>query len=185
MGWSLDYQNLKYPDQLNKFLLAVGKALYLANAFEYKCQYVLRLGKLVKHIKEGKDFDAALTLTNKMKDKVLGPTLSELGRFPEFNEKDIALLDRAREARNFIAHKGAFISLGTGSKYLQEHLNKLKKEVIALVPGDNLISVWIYEIQEKEAAPSGIQKAYPKWVEKWVFGDYEGPQSFLDKETMG
>jgi len=37
MGWSLDFQSLRNLEQLNKFYLIAGKALYLANAFESKC----------------------------------------------------------------------------------------------------------------------------------------------------
>ena len=38
MGWSLSYLGLKEPKLLDEFFLAVGKALYLASAFERKCK---------------------------------------------------------------------------------------------------------------------------------------------------
>ena len=171
MGWSLNYQNLRKPDRLNSFLLSVGKALYLANAFEYKCKYVLQMFKLVRHIDAGNSLDSALTLTDTMKNKVLGKTLIELERFPAFSKNDIALLDRAREARNFIAHKGALVPLEVSRLRLQHQITELKNEVIALVPGDNIVSRWICEIEDNAPAPQEIQRLYPHWVEKWVFSD--------------
>lgn len=94
MPWSLDYQPPKEPARLEQLFLAVGKALYLASAFEAKCQFLLRIMKIVRHYESTGDTSAT---------------------------------------------------------------------------ADNLISTWLYEIDEKEPAPKGIQGAYREWVFQWVF----------------
>ena len=173
MGWSLDHQNLRSPEQLNEYLLCLGKAVSLASLFEGKCQYILRLRYLAYYIETGKDIDAAFELGRLMKDKLLHRTLGDLKEFPDFKQKDIDILDRSREARNSIIHECAKIGLGTRPKMVQEQFELLKKEVKFFIPGDNLISRWIYEIEEKEGAPKSIVEAYPLLVEKWIFGSFE------------
>lgn len=172
MGWSLSYQRPKEPELLDEFFLAVGKALYLANAFESKCRYVLRIAKLVHHFEQTSDASATWELAQALKDKLLGPTVGELKGFPEIKPTDIELLEKAKDSRNFIAHEGANIGYvhSASAKQIHEQLARLRKEVETLVSGDNVVSRWVYEIEEKEPAPVEIQKVYPKWVEQWVFG---------------
>lgn len=175
MGWSLNYQRPKEPELLEEFFLAVGKALYLASAFEAKCRFVLRTAKLAHHFNQTDDASATLALAKAMKDKLLGPTIAELKGFPDVSSNDIVVLEQAKNARNFIAHESADIGhlSSASAKQIHEQLARLRCELRALVAGDNLVSRWVYEIEEKEPAPSGIQAAYPKWVEQWVFRSFD------------
>lgn len=161
------------PELLDQFFLSVGKALYLASAFESKCQWVLRIVKMATHFEHTNDASATIELTKAMKDKLLGPTLKELKGFPEFTAADVAKLERAKDARNYIAHESTEIgSLSSASeKVLRGRTERLRMELSALASGDNLVSAWVYEISEKEPAPRGIQTEYPEWVSHWVFGD--------------
>lgn len=172
MGWSLDYLTPREPELLDQFFLAVGKALYLASAFESKCQWVLRIAKIAAHYERIGDTSATVELAKALKNKLLGPTLNEMKDFPEFNANDIATLERAKDARNYIAHESAEIgSLSSATeKVIREKLDRLRDELDTLVSGDNLVSAWVYEITEKEPAPRGIQNEYPTWVSDWVFG---------------
>jgi hypothetical protein len=171
MGWSLDYQKLKEPELLDEFFLSIGKALYLASAFEKKCWWVLRVIKLTE---QSGDISAVRALASAMKVKLLGPTLNDMKAFPDFSADDIALLERAKDARNFIAHESADIgSLSSvTAQDIHKELDRLRHALAALTAGDNLISRWVYAIETggKEPAPPGIQEAYPRWVEQWVFG---------------
>jgi len=54
---------------------------------------------------------------------------------------------------------------------LELHTSRLRHEVCALALGDNLVSQWIYEIEENEQAPFTIRNEYPRWVDEWVFGN--------------
>lgn len=176
MGWSLDYQSPREPELLDQFFLSVGKALYLASAFESKCQWVLRIVKIAAHFQRSSDASATAELAKAMKDKLLGPTLNELKGFPEFTAADVAKLERAKDARNFIAHESTEIgSLSSATaKVICERIGRLRTELSALASGDNLVSAWVYEISEKEPPPRGIQSEYPEWVSQWVFGDDNG-----------
>ncbi|MGI5137327.1 hypothetical protein [Streptomyces sp. CA-106110] len=48
MGWSLNYLKPREPRLLDALFLSAGRALHLANAFESKCQYVLRMANLAE-----------------------------------------------------------------------------------------------------------------------------------------
>ena len=48
MGWSLSHLQHSNPALVDQALLSAGKALYLANAFESKCRFVLRIANLFK-----------------------------------------------------------------------------------------------------------------------------------------
>ena len=170
MGWTLGYREPEHPDLVRGALLAAGKALYLANEFERKCTSVLRIGRLVSMIRE----DPVLSLMEAMDalpadPKTLAPTLTQLSQTAlggSYSDKS-EVLSKAREARNFIAHKGAaFGSLwAINPDTIGTQLVKLRSAVQDLIAGDNIVSSWIYEIENKERAPELTQQQYPQWVD--------------------
>jgi hypothetical protein len=175
VGWSLGYLPPKEPELLDAMFLAVGKALYLANAFEAKCRFVLRIAKLAQYRAESGDASAVMSLAQTLKDGMLGRTINDLNAFPEITLADIALLEQAKDARNFIAHEGAgfgYLS-SISAQEVYEQVDRLRREVDKLVAGDNIVSRWVYEIEEKEPAPLEIQKTYALRVRQWVFGPFE------------
>lgn len=171
MPWSLDYQPPKEPILLDKLFLASGKALYLASAFEGKCKFLLRIVKIVQHHESKGDTSATAALAKALKDKMLGPTIKELSSITEFREADLAIFERGKEARNYIAHESAQLGplSSATAKSINAKLEQLRIELDALSAADNLVSTWLYEIDEKQPAPLGIQTAYPAWVCQWVF----------------
>ncbi|WP_020176641.1 hypothetical protein [Methyloferula stellata] len=173
MAWSISHQQLKEPELLDEFFLIIGKALYMASAFEEKCKYVLGVVKLTEYFKEGGNLSATETLAKVLKAKFLGATIVDMKVFPDFSAQEIALLVRAKDARNFIAHENANIGRPLSSisaRHIHEQLARVRSEVEALVAGDNFISAWVFGIQEKEPTPRWIQEAYPGWVQQWIFG---------------
>jgi hypothetical protein len=176
MAWSLGYLPPREPELLDDFFLAAGKCLYLANAFEKKCRWLLRFAELAHYLKDSGDFDASLDLVNAIKNKMLHATIGDLKKFAPFKPEDLVLLERARDARNFIAHEGAALGhlSSVSAEQVHEKLAHLRREVEALALGDNLVSCWLYEIEEKEPAPAAIKEAYPRWVDQWVFGGIDG-----------
>ncbi|MEW5902734.1 MAG: hypothetical protein AB1722_00130 [Pseudomonadota bacterium] len=171
MPWSLDYQPPKEPALLDQLFLAAGKALYLASSFEAKCQLLLRIMKIVRHYESTGDTSATSKLAKVLKEKMLGPTIMELNTIATLTEKDLAIFQRGKDARNYIAHESTQLGplSSTSAKSIHEKLIRLRVELEALAMADNLISVWLYEIDEKEPAPRGIQSAYHEWVFQWVF----------------
>ncbi len=186
MGWSLDSQPLKQPELLDAFFLAVGKALCLACEFEAKCKYILHIIKLDEYCKEGNHLsDLAVVLSsthleivlpNSFKPKLLGPTIKDVGSFPDFATDGIAVLERAKDARNFVAHESALLGgciLNTSARTIRERIARLRAEIKKLIAGDNLASRWIYEFEEKVLAHPIQFRAYPQRVEQWIFAEID------------
>lgn len=172
MGWSLSHRPIKEPELLNEFFQAVGKALYIASSFEAKCQFVLKVTKLASHYQETADASSTWDLAQALKNKMLGPTIKEFEALPESNSDEIQTLERAKDARNFIAHECANIGRLTSvsAKVIHERTTLLRQELSHLIVGDNLVSRWVFEIEEKVPAPQQIQEVYPLLVNHWVFG---------------
>ena len=175
MGWSIGYSPLKDSFFLDAFLLSVGKALFLATMFEAKCRYILRLARIVSQYEMTGDASAALELVKTMKDETLGKTLRNLGSVGRFDNGDITLLDKAKDARNYIAHGSAEIGslYDVTVKNIEKRIERLRREVIVLANGDNLVSCWIYEIEEKEPAPKIMRDEYTNHCVRWVFDEHE------------
>jgi hypothetical protein len=188
MGWSLStHLQSEESELIDAVLLSAGKALHIANEFERKCACVLDIARLVGHLQEHQGetlMDAVDALTAVSKRKMLGGLLSELQQFPPLmNPDEVAVLNDARNGRNFIAHEGAAVGRlwNVKAARLIEHLSKLRQAVNSLAEGDNLVSRWVYEIEEKELAPWGISKVYPQLVHDWVFGHV--PFESLDAQS--
>jgi hypothetical protein len=106
------------------------------------------------------------------KDKLLGQTIAVLKNFPPVSADDVAALEKARDARNFIAHEGAYFGpLHAKRKSILEHLGKLRGAVAKLAKGDDVVSRWVYEIEEKEVPSRALMSNYVELVDQWVFGE--------------
>jgi hypothetical protein len=190
MGWALNSQPLKQPELLNEFFVIVGKALYLASAFEAKCRYVLRIVNVAEYAENGGDLADTGALAAVLKAKLLGSIIRDMSGFPDFDAEDVALLERAKDARNFIAHESANLGWplsGVSARHIRVSLVRLRHEVEALTAGDNLISRWVFEIEQREPAPWGLQQEYPQWVRQWIFGVIDSgliTEASEDKRTL-
>ncbi|MFD3553864.1 hypothetical protein ACFWWA_17420 [Streptomyces goshikiensis] len=174
MGWSLSLFAPPHQELLDALFLTVGRALHLANAYEYKCQYVLRVGNMVS----ASEADPILTLDELIAatpaDKMLGGTLHSLANHPMGVTMDMDTLHKAREARNFIAHEGASIGYIWSARLetILQHAVKLRAAVADLAAGDNLISQWVHGLEEPHASlPADWIALYPDLVDRWVFTD--------------
>jgi hypothetical protein len=173
MSWSLSLLPPREKKLLDALFLSAGRALHLANAYEDKCQHVLRVGNLIAVHQA----DPALTLEELVAavpaDKLLGGTLHSLAAHPMGRTMDMSTLHKAREARNFIAHEGASIGSmwsANGDRILR-HADKLRGAVRDLAHGDNIISQWCHGLDEpREPPPMDWIKRYPETVDAWVFG---------------
>jgi hypothetical protein len=173
MCWSLSLAVPEEPELVELFFTAAGKSLYLAGAFESKCSSLLRTMKFVEHYMRTKDAEASLGLIQALSDTMLGPSIKGLENFPHFSGPDIARLNKGREARNLIAHEAALISgIDVAGKHIIKAIGKLRAAVTDLADADNLVSRWLYEINEREHAPE-IAQTYPIWVDRWIFRPFD------------
>lgn len=171
-------------DLIDEILLATGKALYLANGFESKCTYILRVANLADILQD----DPVITLeraASLMPSKErLANTLRKLFNRADVSipQEDVILLEKARKARNSIAHEGAgaigeLWSYDLPCKF--EALRKLHAMVVDLAKGDGIVSSWVYRIEEpREPMPSVVDQA--RWIENWVFSHI--PPEWLDPQ---
>ncbi|MFB7674468.1 hypothetical protein ACFC26_23950 [Kitasatospora purpeofusca] len=176
MGWSLGYLKPTQPELLDMLFLSAGRALHLANAFESKCKFVLRTGNLVKAFEA--DPVAALqdSIAALPPDKMLGPTLRDLGdRLAHSTSWNVDVLDAARAARNFIAHEGSNVGdiHAVDARQILGHTAQLRAAVSDLARGDNIVSLWVFGIEEpRGSSPRHLIDAYPSMVDTWVFGHF-------------
>ena len=173
MGWSLSYLTPAEPELLGKFFLIIGKSLYLATSFESKCQFVHRVLRLSAHCENTDDINEFITLMQSMKDSMLGQTIKGMEAFPKFITADnISKLERAKDARNYIAHESTEIGVlsSVSAKTIDESLTRLRRELAYLIVGDDLVSRWVFEIEEKQRTSRKMRAAYHQQVFQWVFG---------------
>ncbi|WP_035838825.1 hypothetical protein [Kitasatospora azatica] len=176
MGWSLGYLKPREPEFLDALFMSAGRALYLANAFESKCKYLLRIGNLVEAVGSDPVLGLQDAIAALPADKMLGPTLRALGDHLSWARTwDTDVLDKAREARNFIAHEGADVGdiCFSDRRQILAHASRLRDAVTDLTRGDNIVSLWVFGTEEPhEPPPTHLIDAYPAMVDDWVFGHF-------------
>lgn len=185
MGWSVGYQPPRESDLIDEILLAVGKALYLANRSESNCKYVLGIANLLDLTKDDPVTFLEEAAAKLPKDKVLGPTLQDLFARTDINIRpdQVAALTKAKDARNYIAHEGAMAIDELSSYNVQRMLDALRTlrvMVIDLANGDNIVSAWVYMIDEPREPLPYIVRDYPDLVDDWIFGHL--PREWLDTD---
>jgi hypothetical protein len=170
MAWTLHYQPIRNP-RADDALLALGRALYISNAFEDKCRYVLRMINLIEKINGDPVLKLEEAIAQDPKDKMLDPTLQRLGQLLPVAGEQAEVLAAARRARNYIAHEGGLFSIHSESNaHLCERLEQLRRAVRDLAAGDNLMSGWTFGINNpQELAPQMLIAAYDGVVDRWVF----------------
>jgi hypothetical protein len=172
MSWPLALIGPKDPELTDAALLAAGKALYLSNCFESGCYDILRVCRLLSYLDTHQPADWSEAVLAVSKKKLLHATIEELETFPVVGEEDVAILQKAREARNYLAHEGAFPGFiwCADTHHIQRHLETLRTTVADLAMGNHVVSGWRYEFDEQQ--PVGSTMAlFPKLAVRWVFGD--------------
>lgn len=172
MSWPLALMGPQNPELTDAALLAAGKALYLSNCFESSCHYVLRAYRLLSYIKAHGEADWSDAIVAISKKKLLNAAIEEIATFPVVSTEDVAILQKAREARNYLAHEGAFPGFIWCAKahHIERHLETLRATVADLSMGNHLVSGWCYEFDEKRPVGS-VMAQFPALAERWVFGD--------------
>lgn len=154
-------------------MLALGKALHLSCEFERKCQYVLRVLNIAEMFEATGDAKATFAAAAAAKDAMLYKTIAGMRKVSRVTPDEIELLTKARDARNYIAHKSGQVGSLADLKieHVAEAFAALRPAVIDLARGDNVISIWDLAIQEKMAAPEWMTQTYEARVLHWIFGD--------------
>jgi hypothetical protein len=174
MNWLIGNIPIQKSSLLDDFFKAIGKALMLSTNFEKKCQCLLRYAKIY-HNSEDIQRDGLTEFLLTIKNKSLMLTIKEFDSLSKISDQEFEILSKAKNARNVIAHDIAdigFLPSVTSTEIINK-LALLRKEVLFLASGDNLVSTWLYEIEMKESAPTEIQKNHIKFVDKWIFDSFD------------
>ena len=142
MSWFLNYHSEPDSELSEAALLAVGKALYVANDFEVTCKHVLSVAEMSDYIQENKVASILEAFNAVFKERFLHGTIKDFGKVSDINEKHISILERAKDARNYIAHEGATFFAFNSQWLIIARLKTLREEVRHLTQGANLVSLW-------------------------------------------
>ncbi len=172
MPWTFSRFEPEHLDLIEAYLGAVGRALCLASHFEEQCNHILRVIRITDAARDGKSFDEIREVALGFRRKLLAATIDDIGKAEDFDDEDIQTLVWARVSRNYIAHEAA--TLGPLDYVREEDIRAKCEELLPhvrnVIAGEDLVSSWAYEIQEKEPAPSGFRATYPARMVGWVFG---------------
>jgi hypothetical protein len=191
MAWSVSANTQENPELVNIVLSAVGKSLYVANMFESKCKSFLGLSNLIAGVADNPALASSIEdlFPAFQSNKMLGATLRdleifELNRYHISVEAKYVILNKAKDARNYIAHEGAYFghAWAATTEILTEHMAKLRSAVSELSNGDDIISNWFHQIEwllyknrtdpDEEIWFHFVDK-YPQLVDEWIFGEFD------------
>lgn len=156
--------------------LAIGKAVKLCQNYEINFQHIMTIIQIEENIKDKK---IKKYLDQEWKDTVskvskwlLGKHNKKLSKLGVVSDKSIEKLNQGRISRNAICH-GITRILGGSlqcSELLSDEAEVFRHHVISVSKADNIVSSWVWQLNEKDPAPVSEQK-YVRQIEKWVFGN--------------
>jgi len=167
MNWRVIKRHESYLSK--QALLAAGKALSIANEFENTCKFILHVAKLSEFLRNTPD-PVLETFNKAFRERMLHGTLKALSDLSYVSENEVSVLERAKDARNYIAHEGAVFLASENRWLVVAALKTLRQQVLHLINGHNLVSLWEYEIQNKQPGSRQYFELYPTQAEIWVFG---------------
>lgn len=179
MGWFLGVR-LPESEMTDAAMLAAGRALYVCNQFEEKCRFVLRNMEIIdRYIADPVASIAEVFENLPSSPKMLGGTLEKIKAKADafgVTEEQLEVLVRAKKGRNLVAHEG----INIGPLYSIKHgevlqvLQRLRSAVADVAAGDNIVSTWIYSLDEPREPVPHIATTYPDLIDRWVFGHLLG-----------
>jgi hypothetical protein len=144
----------------------------LGQHIEFSCKRILSVFDLGKSIRDGNavDMDNWAKHMDDFVEKRLASAIRKFGMIHNISAEKVSLLDKAREARNYIAHEGALLWFGVRSEELEMpvRISKLRQLAGDLAAAHNLVSGWGYSIEEKESPPFTISTTYESSAVEWI-----------------
>lgn len=159
-----------------RFLASVGRALLIAQFFEDMLKRTLLWWDVASQAPSVPLDEFRTSVTDRIRDpeaykeRVLKRAIEQLARRHGIGESHADLLERARKARNYIAHNAAVLNLSRAGDVVeaQSALSTYLQHVHVLVRAYSLLSAWAYEFEEREAASLTMLESYPRGLEAWI-----------------
>lgn len=162
----------KYDVLQITFLDSIGRALTLAHHYEAVTKSILGWFLLSMKVKDKQlnTADDMVNFLNGFKTPMLGGTIKDLGMNFSISKDDIDNLNRAKNARNYIAHEATtpIWASSNSAKFIKAEFAVYLEHVKALAKGDNIVSGWHYMFEEKEPLLPGLTNEYEQEIISWV-----------------
>ena len=168
--------SLRVPENeplLERYFVAVGKALLIGSNFEEKCIHVMRIQRIEEAIQKGDDPREAAGQWVEVNKTKLNNAIQKIESDPATSDRQGEILHTARKARNFVAHEAAAMGevWEVADSDIYTRVVRLMDRVREMAEGENIVSAWTYEITEGDPAPASFAAGYVEQVLEWVFGD--------------
>ena len=160
-------------ENYNSIFAIMGKGLRLCQNLEINIKHILQIIEIENAIKKNdiKDIfnDEWNSIINQIEKYHLKRRINQIINLGGFSEEIKNKLDKGREARNRIIHEGSYILSDTihrgiiNNEELAKYLDEIKKVAIA----DNIVSGWIWRINEK-TPPCKSESQYILEILKWI-----------------
>jgi hypothetical protein len=157
------------------YLMAIGRAICLAQNFELNCKNLLLFLDMGQALTVGRveSLEDYFPYGEKLLRTLLGAAIKKIGAFSFVSSDHLETLTEAKDARNYFAHEAALpvrsggVSWRPKGQVIIDELPTLERKVEALAMGDDLVSGWLYEIEEKQSRRF-VQTAYVENIQTWV-----------------
>lgn len=171
MAWMLDLKPVSH-ERATDLLLMLGKITRLGWDFEQKVKYIAHMSQLVQGVQDNPDMGLE-EIIDSLRDGKYVPLARMITSFGESIGADLEVLHAAREARNALIHEGGEFPLRgrmpADTSQITKWLEKMRLHVRHLAAGENLVSSWVYSMDEREAPNRFLTDGYVQSVDEWVF----------------
>lgn len=154
-------QPVDYVDEQYSYFAALGRAVALAQNFEQNCKFVFGTSDLGRAYSEGKfSIDDWQRYAKELQKRSLGVALKAQQKDGLFSSQEIAALEAAREARNYLVHEAA-----EGGLYVAPKSGKPGKtrKLLAILQGQ--VDTAAIEKERAEMLLAHLSKAVLKFEE--------------------
>ncbi len=158
----------------------IGRALYFAQVYEANCRALVSLLDLKRSVASGDFFlslddDEYQELIQKTWKRSLGNNLNHLRDSYHLPSDIFSILDKARKARNFIAHEICLGVINTieSDEGRSELIEITKSKIEEIADGDKFTCLLIQIITKEPTPNAKYFEEYPKIISKWVCEVYD------------
>lgn len=177
-----------FADSLHtSYFITVGRALSVAQHFENICRAVADFRDIKKAIftEEASPEDTEFPdFVERLRRRMLGGAVKVLGGIPEFPTDFATQLNKAKDARNRIAHDSTLSMFHplADEDALWSSLESLLTDIRVIGEADAMVCAMLYYMNEHERL--FVPRDYVSTIVRWVFKEFEG-EDFLDDPNPG
>lgn len=191
VSWLLTLGPVDHP-RIQDAFQSVGRAAYVASRFDQDLTSLVTWLKLPQAMPDFWTWTPAQTeeFHRAIRRQKLHARIHHAARELQAEESEVAVLTRAREARNALFHDMPYVplhdprrlrrllpsqvtrrdqGLGASDEVLADAVEQIRTHVYGLTPGCALVGSWLFQIHEHDQYfPQEFVNAYPAQLGSWV-----------------